>query len=51
VDETNLEGEYSFSLYWEAGNSQSLVHAAEEQLGLVLTPARRPVQVVVVEPQ
>lgn len=54
LDETNLTDRYDFELKWEAKEREQpdperLAKAMREQLGLELTPARRPVEVLVVE--
>ena len=50
VDETKLAGGYDIDLTWDpAAGPDGEVRAVREQLGLVLTPAKRSVEVVVVE--
>jgi len=54
LDNTGLTNNYDFELKWDAkSNEQSapdaVVRAVREQLGLQLTPAKRPIEVVVVE--
>ena len=54
LDETALTNHYDFELKWkeepdEKPSADTIVHAVTEQLGLELTTARRPVEVVVVE--
>ncbi|HYL75787.1 MAG TPA: TIGR03435 family protein [Bryobacteraceae bacterium] len=46
IDETGLEGRYSFDLEWTAGDRESLVKAIRERLGLTLTEDRRKVDVL-----
>jgi uncharacterized protein (TIGR03435 family) len=48
MDETGLEGRYSFDLEWTAGDRESLVKAIRERLGLALTEDRRKVDVLLV---
>jgi bla regulator protein BlaR1 len=54
IDNTGLEGEYDFSLAWTDladvdSVDPSLFTAIQEQLGLKLEPAKRPVQVTVID--
>jgi uncharacterized protein (TIGR03435 family) len=54
LDETQLTNHYDFELRWdeqdrERPNTDALVKAAREQLGLELMPAKRPVEMLVVE--
>jgi uncharacterized protein (TIGR03435 family) len=54
IDETGLTNHYDFELKWTDGadkgqEADALIRAAREQLGLKLTPARRPVEVLVVD--
>lgn len=50
VDATGLTARYDVQLLWEEGNAESLIRALREQAGLVLTPAVRSIEVLVVEP-
>jgi uncharacterized protein (TIGR03435 family) len=54
LDETALTNHFDFELKWEARPDEkppadTIVRAVREQLGLELTTATRPVEVVVVE--
>jgi uncharacterized protein (TIGR03435 family) len=54
LDETGLTNRYDLELKWEAKrgeetNPHTLIKAVREQLGLELTPARRTVEVLVVD--
>jgi uncharacterized protein (TIGR03435 family) len=54
VDETRLTNHYDFQLLWdeieaEDVNRGRIVAAVRDQLGLELTPAKRPIEVLVVE--
>jgi uncharacterized protein (TIGR03435 family) len=48
LDETGLSGLFDLALYWDAKNPESAIQAIRDQLGLQLTPARRPIEVLVV---
>ncbi len=49
LDETGLKDEYDFELSWVPGDPESIKTALVEQLGLELIPARRPVEMLIVE--
>jgi uncharacterized protein (TIGR03435 family) len=49
IDETGLEGRYTFELEWKAGDQESLVKAIRERLGLTLAEDRRKVDVLLVD--
>ena len=54
VDETQLTNRYDFQLLWdetgaEAAQPGRIAAAVREQLGLELTPANRPIEMLVVE--
>ena len=48
VDNTAFAGRWNWAIKYEPGDTESLVRAAREQLGLVLTPERRTIEMVVV---
>lgn len=48
VDETGFTGKWSWGLSFEPNDKDSLIRAAREQLGLVLTSEKREIQMVVV---
>jgi uncharacterized protein (TIGR03435 family) len=50
INETGMDGSFDLHLQWdEAGGRDALVRAAREQLGLVLTPAKRSIEVTVID--
>ena len=49
IDETKLDGRFDFALSWDADRRESIIRAVTEELGLELQPAKRPVEVLVVE--
>ena len=52
IDETDLTGSYDFDLHWNGranNQNQEIEHALKEQLGLELVPARRSIEMLVVE--
>ena len=54
VNETQLTNRYDFQLLWDEegpadAKSERISAAVREQLGLVLTPSQRPLEVVIVE--
>jgi uncharacterized protein (TIGR03435 family) len=49
IDETKLTGKFDFELTWDEKDRKSMVAAVREQLGLELRPARRPVELLIVE--
>jgi uncharacterized protein (TIGR03435 family) len=54
LDETGLTNHYDYELKWTEETEghpkpEAIVQAVRDQLGLQLTPARRPIEVIVVE--
>ena len=49
IDETGLQGSYTFQLAWDAGDDKSLARACRDQLGLEWTEVRRDMPVITVE--
>jgi uncharacterized protein (TIGR03435 family) len=49
LDETGLAGRFDFELKWDAANPPSMIEAVRTQLGLELTPSRRPLEYLVVD--
>ena len=49
IDETGIEGPRDFTLRLDGDKPESIVDAVREQLGLEMTEARKPVEIVVVE--
>jgi thiol-disulfide isomerase/thioredoxin len=49
VDETNLNDLYDYELKWDREDPQSFARIVEEKLGLILVPARREVEFLIVE--
>ncbi len=50
VDETNMKGRYDLAVRGEAGAPEDFLQRLREQLGLVLTAARRDIEMLVVRP-
>jgi len=50
IDETNLPGRYDWDATWPRGaKAKAIIHAVREQLGLQMLPARRTVEMLVLE--
>jgi uncharacterized protein (TIGR03435 family) len=49
IDETGLKEEYDYDISWIPEDAQSLKTGLVEQLGLDLVPARRPVEMLIIE--
>jgi uncharacterized protein (TIGR03435 family) len=49
IDDTGMEGQYALKLSWEPGNIESLQAGIRDQLGLEITPDRRPVEMLIVD--
>jgi len=49
LDKTGLKGVYDITLDWTPGDSNSVVTAVSEQLGLKLNPQTAPVEILVVD--
>jgi thiol-disulfide isomerase/thioredoxin len=48
IDETGLFGKWNWGLSFDSGDIESLITGAREQLGLLLTPQRRIIEMVVI---
>ncbi len=46
IDETGLEGQYDFQLFWDSENSESIYSSLKNQLGLELFATKKKVNVV-----
>jgi uncharacterized protein (TIGR03435 family) len=51
VDESGLKGTFDWDLRYTEGDQGSLVAAMKDQLGLIATPARKTVKMLVVKPR
>lgn len=51
VNETNLKGEFVFSIEGGGGTEGNFLQRLHDQLGLVITPAQRNVETLVIEPR
>jgi uncharacterized protein (TIGR03435 family) len=49
VDETGLEGEYDWEFSYSHADEKSVVKAVQDDLGLEVVPATRPIEVLVVD--
>ncbi len=49
LNESKLEGRFDWELAFEPGNQQGLIQLLREKLGIEITPAKRKIEVVVVE--
>ena len=49
VDETGLEGEYDWDFAYNRADETSVVKAVQDDLGLEMVPATRPIEVLVVD--
>jgi uncharacterized protein (TIGR03435 family) len=50
VDETGLTGYYDFQVQGEARTTEEFLAMLRDQLGLLVTPARRGIEMIVVRP-
>jgi uncharacterized protein (TIGR03435 family) len=50
IDETNLQGTYDLALNAKARDTADILQQLRDQLGLVLTPAQRRIEILVVNP-
>jgi uncharacterized protein (TIGR03435 family) len=50
VDETNLTGRFDLAVHGKARNTEEFLQLLRDQLGLVLTPAQRRIEMLVVKP-
>jgi uncharacterized protein (TIGR03435 family) len=55
IDETGLTNRYEIVLHWaqkawDKSNPEGLLQVVREQLGLEVVPAKRPMEVVIIEP-
>lgn len=48
-DQTNLSGLFQYALYWDDARPESVVEAIHTQLGIELAPARRSLDVLVID--
>src|SRR6185503_8756644 len=51
VDETGLDGEYDWEFSYTHADETSVVKAVQDDLGLEMVPATRPIEVLVVDQQ
>lgn len=51
IDETNLKGTYDLVVHGNGRTTEEFLHQLRDQLGLVLTPAVRTIDMLVVEPR
>jgi uncharacterized protein (TIGR03435 family) len=49
VDETELRGDYDWELSYSRADETMVINAVRDELGLEMVPARRPIEVLVVE--
>lgn len=49
IDETHLQGKFDWDLLYDGKNPMSIIEAVRQQLRLELLPAKRPVEMVIVE--
>jgi uncharacterized protein (TIGR03435 family) len=49
VDETGLDGEYDWEFSYNRADETSVVNAVQDELGLEMVPATRPIEVLVVD--
>jgi TolA-binding protein len=49
LNKTGLQGVYDFTLSWTPGDSQSIIPAVQEQLGLQLNPQTAPIEKLIID--